>query len=85
MIPENKDCAFIRELHVYGQLVEIGKISTLGTQHKGYGKKLVKEAEKIAQEKGFSKLSVISGVGVRGYYEKIGYHKEGTYMIKKLD
>lgn len=85
LIPENKDCAFIRELHVYGQLVEIGKISTLGTQHKGYGKKLVKEAEKIAQEKGFSKLSVISGVGVRGYYEKIGYHKEGTYMIKKLD
>ncbi len=84
LMPENRECAFIRELHVYGQLIEIGKTSALGTQHKGYGKRLVKEAEKIAQEKGFGKLSVISGVGVRGYYEKIGYTKEGTYMIKKL-
>lgn len=84
LMPELKNCAFIRELHVYGQLVEIGKTDILGSQHKGYGKKLMAEAEKITKEKNISKLAVISGVGVRGYYEKLGYTKEGTYMIKKL-
>ena len=42
------------------------------------------EAEKIAKEKGYKKMAVISGVGVREYYKKLGYHLEGTYMIKDL-
>ena len=84
LMPELERCAFIRELHVYGQMIEIGKTNIIGSQHKGYGKKLMAEAEKIAHEKGFNSLAVISGVGVRGYYEKLGYTKEGTYMIKKI-
>ena len=82
--PELKGCAFIRELHVYGQLIGIGEKNKDASQHKGLGKKLMGAAEKIATEKNFKKVAVISGVGVRGYYRKLGYRKVKTYMIKKL-
>lgn len=79
------DSAFIRELHVYGSAVGIGEAGELGdTQHKGWGKKLLAEAERICKESGYGKAIVISGVGVRGYYRKLGYRKEGPYMVKKL-
>ena len=42
-------------------------------------------AEGLAREKGYKKIAVISGVGVRNYYRKIGYEKRGTYMVKRLD
>lgn len=84
-LPEIRHCAFIRELHTYGNMIKIGKYSDTGSQHKGLGKALMKEAERIAREHGFKKIAVISGVGVRGYYRKLGYKKSGTYMIKKLD
>lgn len=83
-MPELKNCAFIREVHVYGDLVKIGKRNELATQHKGYGKRLVKKAEEIVRDRGMKKVAVISGVGVRGYYRKQGYRKIGTYMIKSL-
>ncbi|MBU2542871.1 tRNA uridine(34) 5-carboxymethylaminomethyl modification radical SAM/GNAT enzyme Elp3 [Patescibacteria group bacterium] len=83
-LPEIKNSAFIRELHTYGQLLNIGTHSKKDSQHKGMGKKLVQEAEKITKQNGFEKLAVISGVGVRGYYRKLGYRKNGTYMIKTL-
>ncbi|HRY63336.1 MAG TPA: tRNA uridine(34) 5-carboxymethylaminomethyl modification radical SAM/GNAT enzyme Elp3, partial [Patescibacteria group bacterium] len=72
----------VRELHTYGEMVPIavkGKI-----QHTGLGKKLLAEAEKIARKNHYQKLSVISGIGVRGYYRKLGYHLENTYMAKTL-
>ena len=54
-------------------------------QHKGLGKKLIKEAEKIIkQEFKIEKLAIISGIGVRGYYRKLGYRLKDTYMIKSL-
>lgn len=83
--PGLKDAAFVRELHVYGQLVSIGKRDSTASQHKGLGKKLMIEAEKIASSCGFKKMAVISGVGVRGYYEKLGYTKNETYMVKNLN
>lgn len=79
-----KDCAFIRELHVYGTLVGIGKQNMVATQHKGVGKKLMKAAEDIIIQNNYKKAAVISGVGVRGYYRKLGYKKIGTYMVKQL-
>ena len=85
LIPEIKNTAFIRELHTYGQLVKVGKRSAKDSQHKGLGKSLVKKAEEITKQNNLNKLAVISGVGVRGYYRKLGYRKIGTYMIKKLD
>lgn len=84
LLPEIKDCAFVRELHTYGQLVRVGKQNEKASQHKGLGKKLMREAEKIVQKNKRKKLAVISGVGVRGYYRKLGYRKVGTYMIKRL-
>lgn len=80
-----KDSALVRELHVYGTAVKIGAKGTKeGGQHKGFGKELLSEAEKIAKKAGRKKIVIISGVGVRGYYRKIGYEKEGPYMIKRL-
>lgn len=76
--------AFIRELHTYGQLVPIGKKKEEASQHKGLGKKLVSEAEKICRERGIRTLKVISGVGVRDYYRKLGYRLSQTYMVKNL-
>jgi len=75
--------AIIREVHTYGQQVEVGESGD--TQHRGYGRKLIARAEEIAQEAGFDKISVISGVGVRDYYRKFDYELEGEYMVKTLD
>ena len=46
---------------------------------------LMEEAERIAREEhGSSKISVISGVGTRHYYMKIGYELDGPYVSKEL-
>ena len=77
--------AVIRELHVYGQMAQIGRPqSSTNAQHSGLGKKLMAEAEKIAKQNKCKNLAVISGVGVRGYYRKLGYKLHNTYMVKKL-
>ncbi len=73
--------SIIRELHVYGQSLKLGEKGKL-SQHKGFGKMLMKEAEKISKKEGAKKISVISGVGVREYYQKLGYSLEDTYMVK---
>jgi len=82
-IPELADCALIREVHTYGQQVEIGESGE--NQHRGLGRKLIAEAEKIAIENGYKKIAVISGIGVRSYYSKFGYELVGEYMVKTLD
>lgn len=74
----------IRELHSYGQLVPLGGKIEASSQHKGLGKKLLVEAEKIAKKNNFAELAVIAGIGVREYYKKFGYREFNTYMIKKL-
>lgn len=75
--------ALIRELHVYGELVSVGGLKK--TQHSGLGKELLGRAEEIAIKHGAACVSVISGVGVRGYYRKLGYRLAGNYMVKKLN
>jgi len=83
-LPELTNAALIREVHTYGHLVEISHTASGATQHSGWGKKLITQAETIAKKHGYQKMAVISGVGVRGYYQKLGYRLEGTYMVKKL-
>lgn len=83
-IDELKDSAIVRELHVYGKSIAIGKEGN-AIQHKGLGKMLMKRAEEIALKEGRRKIAVISGVGVREYYRKLGYKLKGFYMIKILD
>lgn len=77
-----KNSAIIRELHVYGEAEQIGKSGKL--QHKGYGKLLLKKAEEIAKQNKKDKIIIISGIGVREYYKKLLYKKEGPYMVKKI-
>src|SRR5918911_1967550 len=76
--------AIVRELHVYGQMLNVGKAGDKeSSQHKGYGLRLMEEAEKITKEEfGVCKLSVISAVGTREYYKKLGYIKNGPYVSK---
>jgi elongator complex protein 3 len=74
--------ALIRELHVYGELIPVGKGS--GVQHRGLGKELLARAELLAQTAGVSEIAVISGVGVRDYYRKQGYRLRQSYLFKRL-
>jgi len=80
-----KDCALIRELHVYSNLNSVGYNIDQSMQHKGFGKKLIKEAEEIAINNKVYKMAIISGTGVRNYYKKQGYELKDTYMIKYLN
>lgn len=76
--------AIIREVHTYGPALQIGEKNKKASQHIGFGKKLINEAEKIARKNGYKKMAVISGVGVRDYYRKLGYKLEDTYMVKNI-
>lgn len=80
----DKKTLIVRELHVYGPSVEIGKSEEQAFQHTGLGKKLMQEAEKIAKNNKLKKIAVISGVGVRDYYKNLGYKLQGSYMVKKI-
>ncbi|XP_066274615.1 elongator complex protein 3 [Branchiostoma lanceolatum] len=84
--PELKGgCSIVRELHVYGSVVPVSARDPGKFQHQGFGMLLMEEAERIAREEhGANKMAVISGVGTRNYYRKIGYELEGPYMVKKL-
>ncbi len=83
--PILEDAALIRELHVYGSIVPLHKAPPGDErQHRSYGKQLLLEAEKTAREAGYGRIAVMSGIGVRPYYRKQGYHREGPYMIKQL-
>lgn len=79
--------AIIRELHVYGVSVDIGCMPENDSyQHKGYGIRLMQEAERIARDEfDLRKISVISAVGTREYYMKMGYFRNGPYMTKSLE
>lgn len=77
--------AIIREVHTYGKLAKINKKDNTSPQHIGLGKKLILEAEKIVKKEfNLDEIVVISGVGVREYYRKLGYRLENTYMVKEL-
>lgn len=76
--------ALIRELHIYSPAVSLGKKSKNSFQHRGLGKKLLKTAEQLAKKNRKDKVVVISGIGAREYFRKLGYKKEGPYMVKKL-
>lgn len=78
--------SLVRELHVYGSVVPLHSRDPRKFQHQGFGTLLMEEAERIAREEhGSKKISVISGVGVRNYYARLGYFLDGPYMSKMLD
>ena len=80
------DSCIVRELHVYGKSLKLGQKGENEIQHSGLGKNLMKEAEKISKEEfDAKKLLVISAVGTREYYQKLGYSLYGPYMSKPLN
>jgi len=70
-------------LHTYGELIPVGS-KRKAVQHIGLGKRLMQEVEKLARKKGYKKIAVIAGIGVREYYRKMGYKLEKTYMVKNI-
>lgn len=83
--PELTNASIVRELHVYGSVVPVNARDPTKFQHQGFGMLLMEEAERIALEEHRStKLAVISGVGTRNYYRKLGYELDGPYMSKQL-
>ena len=84
-LPVLQDCALIRELHVYGQVVGLSQKNENAQQHQSLGKRLMIEAEKITKDEfKIKKIAVIAGIGVREYYRKLGYKLKNEYMIKNL-
>lgn len=85
ILPVLQGCALIRELHTYGKLIAVSQHNTgHETQHVGVGTQLMREAERIAKEAGYTRIAVIAGVGVRRYYAKLGYSLEESYMVKSI-
>lgn len=78
-------CSIVRELHVYGSVVPVSSRDPAKFQHQGFGTLLMEEACRIAREEhGSTKVAVISGVGTRDYYRKLGYVLDGPYMSKPV-
>jgi elongator complex protein 3 len=84
LIPELDGTAIIREVHVYGQSLEVGDEQSGAAQHMGLGTALIKKAEEIAKKAGYKKIAVISAIGTREYYRKRGYSMEELYMTRML-
>tara|TARA_Y100000389_G_C17465864_1_gene525461 strand:- start:3000 stop:4769 length:1770 start_codon:yes stop_codon:yes gene_type:complete len=83
ILPELKNSALIRELHVYGDLSAVGN-KHKGSQHKGIGTKLLRDAELLALWYGYTNIVCISGIGVREFYRKRGYNITTKYgYVKK--
>ncbi len=82
----NASAALVRELHVFGQQVPIGELQDGAAQHRGYGKTLLREAERIAREEfGARRMVILSGTGAREYYRtEFGYSLQGEYMVRGL-
>lgn len=84
VIPELEGAALIREVHIYGQSLEVGIDQAGAAQHSGLGTALLERAEKVAREKGYNKLAVISAIGTHLYYQKRGFETDRLYMIKPV-
>ncbi|MBA7700970.1 tRNA uridine(34) acetyltransferase [subsurface metagenome] len=78
--------ALIRELHIYGPEVSLGERREGVAQHKGLGKALMREAERIASEEfQTQQMVVLSGIGAKEYYRaEFGYSSQSDYMVKNL-
>ncbi|MCS7094252.1 MAG: tRNA uridine(34) 5-carboxymethylaminomethyl modification radical SAM/GNAT enzyme Elp3 [Thaumarchaeota archaeon] len=79
-----EDAALVRELHVYGPVVPVGARDRTYWQHRGVGAELMRRAEEIAESEGRKRVIVISAVGVREYYYRLGYRRKGPYVSKDL-
>ena len=77
--------AIIREVHVFGQSLQVGAEQAGAAQHTGLGTRLLGQAEEIARQHGFTRLAVIAAVGTRRYYQERGFERGNLYMVKSCD
>ena len=82
-LPTRPGDAMIREVHVYGQAAHLGKADS-SSQHQGLGRGLVQRACELAREDGYARIHVISSVGTREYYRKLGFMDTGLYQSREL-
>jgi elongator complex protein 3 len=81
----NSKTTIVRELHIYGPETPVGLWDDFSFQHKGYGSRLLEEAERISVEEFDAKrILVLSGIGAREYYRKKGYYNLYPYVAKDL-
>lgn len=79
------EAALVREVHVYGQSLALGAEEDGAAQHAGLGQDLMARAEQVAGEAGHARIAVIAALGTRGYYRRLGYELNQTYMVKELN
>lgn len=84
LMPDLTGAAIVREVHVYGQAVELGESSPGRAQHSGLGARLIERAAEIAAAEGYSRLAVISAVGTRAYYRRRGFEDGEWYQVRAL-
>jgi elongator complex protein 3 len=77
--------ALIRELHVYGEALDLGARTADRAQHRGLGRQLIGEAARRARAHGYRQLSVISATGTRPYYRRLGFRDGALYQHLALD
>lgn len=82
--PDLDGAAIIREVHVFGQSLEVGTEQSGAAQHTGLGRKLIEKAQSIASSQGYQRLAVISAVGTRAYYAARGFVEGSLYMVKDI-
>ena len=83
-MPDLQGAAIIREVHVYGQSLAVGAEQRGAAQHSGLGTRLVAQAEALARQNGFRRLAVISAVGTRRYYQRLGFQIGDLYQVKEM-
>jgi len=84
-IPEEvSGAAMIREVHVYGGALDLGHRREGAAQHRGLGRTLIEAAADLAHAEGYRHLAVISAVGTRGYYRKLGFDDGTLYQHRAL-
>jgi len=83
-LDEVRGCAMVRELHVYGPALELGATDKGKAQHAGLGRKLAEHAMELARDAGFNRLAVISAIGTREYYRKLGFTPGELYVARSL-
>lgn len=76
--------AMIREVHVYGRVAKIAASGVHDAQHRGLGTQLVEHACEIARSAGYYRINVISAIGTRDYYRKLGFYDNGLYQQRNL-
>ena len=83
-VPGSEGSAMIREVHVYGQMVALGESPVGSAQHGGLGGRMIARAAELATTAGYPRLAVISAVGTRGYYRRLGFQDRELYQVRPL-